>query len=57
MDFYFRTKIILYMRYIYRSLAGSEAEQGQKGCDPVELCNPPEFFRNPPELQARFVND
>ena len=40
------------MRCICRSSAGSEAKQGQKGCDPVELCDPPEFFRNPPELQA-----
>jgi hypothetical protein len=38
------------MRCIYRNLAGWEAEQGQKGCDPVQLYDPSEFFHNPPEL-------
>jgi hypothetical protein len=36
------------MRYIYRSSAGLEAEQGQKSCDPVQLCDPSELFRDPP---------
>jgi len=38
------------MRCICRNLVGSEAEHGQKGSDPVELCDLAELFRDLAEL-------
>jgi len=45
-----KIKFILYIRCICRNLAGLEAEHGQKGSDPVELCDLAELFRDLAEL-------
>jgi len=34
------------MRCIYRNSAGLEAKHGQKGSDPIELCDLAELFRD-----------
>jgi len=45
-----KIKFILYMRCIYRNSAGSEAKHGQKGSNPVKLCDLAELFRDLAEL-------
>ena len=53
MDIYLKKTLILYMRYIYRNSAGSEAGRVTKlnlKFWPLWTLWPLEFFRDPPEL-------